>query len=104
MLPVAPRLVSHIDISSERGVLIVGDDVREFHLKAVPFVINHNLLAGQRERLLVFECPPALYFTVLLNEKADLSIAMYVTLTDIQNGDPVSVPGTACGGAGGCSL
>ena len=42
--------------------------------------------------------PPALYFTVLLNEKADLSIAMYVTLTDIQNGEPVSVPGTACGG------
>ena len=44
------------------------------------------------------KCPPALYFTVLLNEKADLSIAMYVTLTDIQNGEPVSVPGTACGG------
>ena len=43
------------------------------------------------------KCPPALYFTVLLNEKADLSIAMYVTLTDTQNGEPVSVPGTACG-------
>ena len=44
------------------------------------------------------KCSPALYFMVLLDEKADLSIAMYVTLTDIQNTEPVSVPGTACGG------
>ena len=73
-----------------RGFLIVGEDVREFHLEAVPFVI--------RERLLIFEMSPALYFTVLLNEQADLSIAMYVTLTDIQNGKSVSVPGTASGG------
>ena len=90
VLPAAPRLVSHIVVSSERGVLIVGEDVREIHLEAVPFVINHNLLAGQRERLLLFEMSPALYFTVLLNEKADLS--------NTQNGEPVSVPGTACGG------
>ena len=55
VLPAAPRLVSHIDVSSEWGVLIVGEDVREFHLEAVPFVINHNLLAGQRERLLLFD-------------------------------------------------
>ena len=86
VLPAAPRLVSHIDVSSKRGVFIVGEDVREFHLEAVPFVLNHNLLAGQRERLLLFDMSPALYFTVLLNEKADLSIAMYVTPTDIQNG------------------
>ena len=58
VLPAAPRLVSHIDVSSEREVLIVGEDVREFHLEAVPFVINHNLLAGQRERLLLFEISP----------------------------------------------
>ena len=45
------------------------------------------------------KCPPhTLYFMVLLGKKADLSIAMYVTLTNIQNGEPVSVPGTACGG------
>ena len=69
-----------------------------FTWKPSPLSSNHNLLAGQRERLLLFEMSPALYFTVLLNEKADLSIAMYVTLTDIQNGEPVSVPGTARGG------
>ena len=46
VLPAAPSLVSHIDVSSERVVLIVCEDVREFHLEAVPFVINHNLLAG----------------------------------------------------------
>ena len=83
------------------GGLIVGEDVREFHLEAVPFVINinNNLQAGQRERLLLFDMSsPALYFTVLLNENADLSIAKYVTLTDIQNRELVSVPGTACGG------
>ena len=69
VLLAVPRLVSHIDVSSERGVLIVGEDVWEFHLEAVPFVINHNLLAGQRERLLLFEMsPPPLYFTVLLNK------------------------------------
>ena len=62
MLPAAPRLVSHIDVSSERGVLIVGEDVREFHLEAVPFVINHNLLAGQRECLLLFEMSPGTIF------------------------------------------
>ena len=61
VLPAAPRLVSHINVSSERGVLIVGEDVREFHLEAVPFVINHNLLAGQRERLLLFEMSPLPY-------------------------------------------
>ena len=58
VLPAAPRLVSHTDVSSERGVLIVGKDVTEFHLEAVPFVINHNLLAGQREHLLLFEMSP----------------------------------------------
>ena len=62
VLPAAPRLVSHINVSSERGVLTVGEDVREFHLEAVPFVIHHNLLAGQRERLLLFEMSPRLIF------------------------------------------
>ena len=58
VLPVAPRLVSHIDVSSERGVLKVGEDVWERGLKVTPLVINHNLLAGQRERLLLFEMGP----------------------------------------------
>ena len=59
---VLPSLVSHIDVSSERVVLIVREDVREFHLEAVPFVINHNLLAGQRECLLLFEMFPSPIF------------------------------------------
>ena len=57
VLPVAPRLVSHIDFSSERGVLIVGEDVWERGLKVTSLVINHNLLAGQR-RLLLFKMAP----------------------------------------------
>ena len=49
--------VSHIDVSSELGVLIVGEDVWERGLKVTSLVINHNLLAGQR-RLLLFEMVP----------------------------------------------
>ena len=71
VLPVVPCLVHHIDVSSERGVLIVGEDVWERGLKVTPLVTNHNLLAGQR-RLLLFEMPPpppppARYVAELLN-------------------------------------
>ena len=92
MLPVVPRLVSHIDVSSERGWgLIVGEDVWERGLKVTSHVINHHLLAGQRH-LLLFEMALARYVAELLNEQALLSVlwvTMYVTLTDIQNGEPV---------------
>ena len=57
VLPVAPRLVSLIDVSSERGVLIVGEDVWERGLKVTSLIINQNLLAGQRH-LPLFEIDP----------------------------------------------
>ena len=43
----------------EWGILVLGEDVWERGLKVTPLVINHNLLAGQRERLLLFEMSPA---------------------------------------------
>ena len=69
VLPAAPRLVPHIDVSSERGRAGGGgggevDSRRRcpgislgsrFHLEAVPFVINHN---PERERLLLFDMSP----------------------------------------------
>ena len=69
-----------------------------FTWKPSPLSLTIIFCLARQSARFSLKCPPALYFSVLLNEKADLSIAMYVTLTDIQNGEPVSVPGTACGG------
>ena len=43
---------------SEWGILVLGEDVWERGLKVTSLVINHNLLAGQRKRLLLFEMGP----------------------------------------------
>ena len=50
VLPDLPCLVYHYNVSSERRVLIVGEDVREHGLKVTLRVIDHYFLVGQRGR------------------------------------------------------
>ena len=56
VFPDLPCLVCHCNVSSERRVLIVGEDVREHGLKVTPFIVDHYFLVGQREDVgLLFE-------------------------------------------------
>ena len=50
VLPDLSCLVCHCNVSGERRVLIVGEDIREHGLKVTPLVIDHYFLVGQRER------------------------------------------------------
>ena len=57
--PGIPSLIRCRDgAPGECGILVLGEDVWERGLKVTPLVISHNLLAGQRERLLLFEMAP----------------------------------------------
>ena len=55
VLPVVPRLVCHSDVPGKRRVLIIGEDVWEFGKEVTSLVINHYLLAGQRNSHFLFE-------------------------------------------------
>ena len=98
-----PGLICHCNISSERWVLIVGEDVWEDGLEVTSLVISHYLLAGQRDHYFLFEMAtrPIFRFTVKRICLFVHACSMYITLTGIQNGEPVylaSVPGNACRG------
>ena len=91
MLPVVPRLVCHCNVSSERWVLIVAEDVRKDGLEVTSLVINHNLLSGQRQRLLLFEMtagPICCRAFERVGPFVHAWVTMYVTLTGVQNGEP----------------
>ena len=49
ILPDLPCLVCHCNVSSERTVLIVGEDVRKHGLKVTPLIVDHYFLVRQRE-------------------------------------------------------
>ena len=87
------------------GVLIIGEDVQEFHLEAFPFVINHNnLLAGQRECLLLFEMSPRPTFYGAF-ERVSRLIHRYVRHTHRHSKLGTSLCSWHClWGAGGRSL
>ena len=54
VLPDLSCLVCHCNVSSERRVLIVGEDVREHGLKVTPLIVDHYFLVGQREDVDLF--------------------------------------------------
>ena len=54
VLPDLPCLICHCNVSSERKVLIVGEDVREHGLIVTSLIIDHYFLVGQRERPCLF--------------------------------------------------
>ena len=56
VLPDLPCLVCHRNVSSERRVLIVDEDVQKHGLKVTPFIVDHYFLVAQREDVgLLFE-------------------------------------------------
>ena len=60
VLPDLTCLVCHCNVSRERRVLIVGEDVREHGFEVIPMAIDHYFLVGQRENRLLFKmaaCP-----------------------------------------------
>ena len=93
VLPDLPCLVCHCNVSSEWRVLIVGEDVRKHGLKVTPLIADQYFLVGQREDVgLLFEMAACPIFCLAIKQKTPLCpcrYIMYVTLTDLQNGDPV---------------
>ena len=90
--PGIPSLICHSDVPGKRRVLIIGEDVWEFGLEVTSLVINHYLLAGQKERLLLFEmtaCPICCRAFERVGPFFHAWITMYVTLTGIQNEEPI---------------
>ena len=57
VLPVVPRLVCHCNVSSERGVLIVGEDVWEFGKEVTSLVICWSLRESACFSLKWHPCP-----------------------------------------------
>ena len=63
VLPDLPCFVCHCNVSSERRVQIVGEDVREHGLKVTLLIVDHYFLVGQREMsAFSLKCPPVRYF------------------------------------------
>ena len=103
VLPVVPSLVCHCKVSSERGVLIVDEDVWEDGLEVISLVINLYLLVGERECLLLFEMAPHPICCRGFERVGPLVHALghYVRHTHWHSkwGTNLAyVPGTACGG------
>ena len=70
VLPDLPCLVCHCNVSSERRVLIVGEDVWEHGLKVTPLIVEHYFLVGQRERpCLLFEMTACPIFCLAIKRK-----------------------------------
>ena len=70
VLPDLPCLICHCNVSSERRVLIVGNDVREHGLKVTPLIVGHHFLVGQRERpCLLFEMAACPIFCLAIKRK-----------------------------------
>ena len=91
--PDMPSLICHCNVSSEQGILVLGEDAGERSLEVASLVVDHYFVDGQRE-LLLFEMAARPIFSRAINENALLSIEhwrvnMYITLTGIQNGEPV---------------
>ena len=69
VLPDLPCLVCHCNVSSERRVLIVGEDVREHGLKLTPLIVDHYFLVGQRQSCLLFEMAACPIFCLAIKRK-----------------------------------
>ena len=69
VLPDLPSLVCHCNVSSERRVLIVGEDVREHGSEVIPMVIDHYFVIGQRESRLLFEMAACPIFCLAIKRK-----------------------------------
>ena len=68
-LPLPPvKLICHFNVSSERWVLIVGEDILEQGLEVTSLVINRYLSDFH------LKWPPARYFAELLNKNALVSM------------------------------
>ena len=84
----------------------VGEDVREHGLKVTPIIVDHYFLVGQRERetrMSAFSLKWRLTDILPGNQTKTLfcpcGVIMHVTLTDIQNGEPVYLTNVPTGGS-----
>ena len=108
-LPELPCLICHCNVSSERRVLIVGEDVREHGLKVTLLIVDHYVLVGQRGPAFSLKWPPVRYFAWLLNENAFVSMSWnHACDTDRPSkrwtGLSRKAPLCSCRWARGCSL
>ena len=88
--------ICHFNVSNERWILIVGEDILEQGFE-VTCLINRYLLVGQTKVWLPFEMaarPPDIlpsYWTIM---PWCPCLSMYITLTGFRNGEPVSLAKT----------
>ena len=88
--PDIPSLICQFNVSNERWVLIVGEDILEQGFEVTCLVINRYLLVGQTKVWLPFEKAARPIFCRAIEQKCPC-LSMYITLTGIQNGEPVSL-------------
>ena len=90
--PDLPRCICHSDLSSERWILIAGEDIREHDLKVTSLVINHYFL-GWSEKVTLPSLSNGRLPDILPDYKTQMPLCpcrvTYVSQTDIQNGGPV---------------
>ena len=67
--PDIPSLICHFNVSIERWVLIVGEDILEQGLEVTCLVINCYLLVGQSKVWLPFEMAAHLIFCQAIERK-----------------------------------